>query len=589
MKPSQKHIHRRPGRRPARRAARYLCCLAACLLAAVLFCGWQAGRGAGQSDISPAKPDPPASTAIDLTRPKGGQLDLAYLTGQQNGLPAAARPGDEMTETELLDTAKDLLARGRALYDYIWFPGGWALDAASPLTEEWNGAPRQLYPLLDLADEAQLRAVYTSIFSTDALRRQEEHQRELMEYYPDADYGRFPFVAREGRLYADPAAYFNLFTTRFDPETLRLVGASADAAEFEAGQLYGDGEPAGYSTSITLLRENGRWVLAGTLWDMPQDNHFVPLPGDLAALAADWDEQNPDAAFCLRQAARLGQALAAGDAAEVNRCMIDGGGEAPLYDVGEYALADLTGLRVNGWRVEPAGPLPQEEDASAGGIFAPLPEIWLWLDVDDPGVTPLHTGGERYLLSFHNGGDSWFARGCISALQPESELQPVDDALESEAYRQATMLRWFLGQEAFDDLAHEEPERLLCYCAVRLRWDGLTDQDSSGVTEQQLAAAPKDFLGLENITFSTALLEQEDFSYQDGLWYPPGRDGFGGSGPEGARRFIALAREGDTVAAVQRIYADALCLVPDYDLVYTFHVSPAGIWQPVSCVKQTAA
>lgn len=586
MQSPQKHIHRRPGKRPARRAAKHLCCLAACLLAAVLFCGWQAGRGAGREQPPPAGPEPDASipAAIDLTRPEGGQLDLAYLTGQQSGPPAAAPAGDTMTEAELLDTAKELLARGQALYEYIWFPGGWALDAAAPLEEEWNGAPRRLYPLLDLADEAQLRAVYTSIFSTDTLRREEQQQYERMEYYPGTEYGRFPFVEREGRLYADPAAFFALNITRLAPDTLRLVGASADAAVLEARYLY-QGVVSGEGMSITLLRENGRWVLAGTLWDMPLDNHFVPLPQELAALAGDWEAQDPDAAFCLRQAARLGQALAAGDAEEVNRCFIDRGGAAPPYDLGEYPLADLTGLQVSGCRVEPAGPLPQGEDAD--GEFAPLPEIWLWLDIADPGVTPLRAGSERYLLRFHSGGDSSFARGCVAALQPESELQPVDDALREEFSRQLGMLRWYTGAEEFADFPQEEPFRLLNYLH-NIAWPEGAEA-SAGFTWQQLEEAGKEQLGLDVLPFGPELLAQEGYYQQDGLWQLPERCGPGGIGPAPVRRVTGLAREGDTITAALRFYADALCLVPDYDLIYTFHVSPAGVWQPVSCVKQAAA
>lgn len=69
----------------------------------------------------------------------------------------------------------------------------------------------------------------------------------------------------------------------------------------------------------------------------------MPLPAELGELAFRLDAEDPDAAFRLRQAARLGQALTAGDALEVNRCFIDRGGEPPTYDAAEYAFESFAG------------------------------------------------------------------------------------------------------------------------------------------------------------------------------------------------------------------------------------------------------
>lgn len=552
-----------------------VCCL--CLLPAALLFGCEAGAGR----VPPASSEVLAAPeAIDLARPEGGLLDLAYLTGQQNGAPPPARPGDEMAEQDLIDTAKDLLLRADAFYSWAWEPEAWALDTAAPLAEVWYGKPCTLCPLLDFADEAQLRAVYASIFSEEGLRRQEERFRQIQQDFPEAEYGRPPFCTRQGRLYANPTASPSRYSTRCDPRTLRLVGASADTAVLEAEQVFEDGQPMGQGMSITLLRQNGRWVLAGPLWDMPLDNRFVPLPEDLAVLAQKLDADDPDAAFRLRQAARLGRELTAGDAAGVNRCMIDRGGEPPIYDAAGYAFADLTGLAVSGWEVK-----YEEGEAQSSGQAQP--KIWLRLAVDSPGSTGLRGGDEWYQVGFHTGGDSSFARGCIASLRPEGEVLAVDEALAAEAGRQTTLLRWFLGRDAFEGLAGEEPLRLLSYCAARLRWEKLTDEHS-GFTQEQLDALAAD-LGLEEGIFSEELMLGDDYTLQNGRWYPPGRDGYGPGGPEKESRFAALRREGDTITAALRFYRDAQCLMPAYDLIYTFAVSPAGRWLPVRCERVDAA
>lgn len=557
-----------------RNLLRLACCL--CLVSAVLLavCGLGEEAGTPASPVSSEALFAPES--IDLTRPEGGALDLALLCGQQNGPPPPARPGSEMTEQELIDTAKNLLCRASALYSWAWNPDGWQLDFAAPLLEDWQGEPRTLYPLLDFANEAQLRAVYASIFSEDALRREEERARARMEYGEP-----MRFQTRQGRLYADPMADGSTNVSACDSDTLRLVGASEDAAVLEAEKTFPDGEPMGWSESVTLLRKNGRWVLAGPLWDMPLDNRFVPLPAGLAELAQRLDASNPDAAFQLRQAARLGQALAAGDAAGVNRCMVDRGGEPPMYDAAEYAFADLSGLRVSDWQVELEEAPPAPEQAAAAE--PPAPKIWLRLVVDDPGKTPLHTGSERYLLSFHNGGDSSFDRGCVAALWPESENQGVNEALLGEAARQTRLLRGLLGREEFSDLANEEPLRLLCYLMARLRADGLCDENG-GVAPGQLADAPQRYLGLP-MAFSQELMLNDGYTFENGRWYAPGRGGYGNEGPEPSSRFISLAQQGDTVLAALRFYRDAQCLSPACDLLYTFRLGGSGDWQPVRCER----
>lgn len=312
------------------------------------------------------------------------------------------------------------------------------------------------------------------------------------------------------------------------------MGASADTAVLEAGRVFEDGQPMGQGMSITLLRQNGRWVLAGPLWDMPLDNRFVPLPEDLAALARKLDADDPAAAFRLRQAARLGRALAAGDVLEVNRCMVNRGGEPPIYDAAGYAFADLTGLAVSGWEIK-----YEEGEAQNGGQTQP--KIWLRLAVDSPGSTGLRCGDEWYLVGFHSGGDSSFARGCIASLRPEGEVLEVDEALAAEAGRQTTLLRWFLGRDAFESLAGEEPLRLVSYCAVRLRWEGLTDENG-GFAKEQLDALWAD-LGLEEAIFSDELMLGDGYTQKDGRWYPPERGP--GAGPEQESRFAALRREGE--------------------------------------------
>lgn len=558
------------------------CCL--CLLAALLLagCGKTQTPPAGSSQPPPGSIQPVPAAAIDLTRPEGGRLDLAYLAGLQNGPPAPARPGNEMTEQELVSIAKDLLLRAGAFYSWAWEPEAWALNTAAPLAGEWCGQPCTLYPLLDFADEEQLRAVYASIFSEECIarseearRRSEEDARRCRETHPEVEFAGPPFFAREGRLYANPAGDLGQNLSRCDPDTLRLVGASADTAVLEAGQVFEDGQPMGQSMSITLLLQNGRWVLAGPLWDMPLDNHFVPLPAELGELAFRLDADDPDTAFRLRQAARLGQALTAGDALEVNRCFIDRGGEPPIYDVAEYAFADLAGLAVSGWEVK----------YEQGGANAP--KIWLRLAVGSPGSTGLRGGNQWYLVDFHSGGDSSFAKGCIASLRPEGEVLAVDEALADEARRQTRLLRWFLGRDTFDDFAGEEPLRLLSYCAVRLRWEKLTDENG-GFTQEQLAALAAD-LGLEGVSFSEELMLGDGYTQKDGRWYPPGRDGYGPGGPEQESRFAALRREGDAITATLRFYRDAQCLSPAYDLVYTFGVSPAGRWLPLRCERIDAA
>lgn len=579
-------------------------CLAlpACLLAALLLTGCGLPGGAGRpggaaasgaptEDAAPGEAAPQTPTLIDLTRPEGGALDLGYLTGQQNGAPPPARPGDEMTEQELAEITRDLLARSAAFYDWVWFPDSWKVDSAAPLVEEQNGGSRPLYPLLDFADEAQLRAVYTSIYAQSALQREEERvygRLEVIRSAGEAGFQPLPFQTRQGRLYADLMADMSRNTSASDLDTLRLTGASADTAVLEAAEIFPDGEPTGRTTSITLLREDGRWVLAGTLWNMPLDNHFVPLPDELDTLARELDAENPAAAFALRQAVRLGQALAAGDAAGVNRCFIDQGGEPPVYDAGEYAFADLSGLRVSGWQVEaeqpaPAGQTGEEADPAA----PPAPKIWLRLTVDDPGATPLRRGSERYLVGLENAELGFHAGGyLLHTLQPERELVAVDETLLTEATRQTRLLRWFLGRDDFEDLAGEEPLRLVSYLMLRLRWEGEAAEDG-GVTLAQLTEASGRYLGLP-MAFSEELLRGDGYRLENSRWYSPERGGYGGEGPEVVSRIAALERQGDTVSATLRFYRDTQCLMPSHDLLYTFRISPAGDWQPVRCERAEA-
>lgn len=570
-------------------------CLAlpACLLAAlVLLVGCEAPGGAGRPGgaaasgapigdavTGEAAPQPPA--LIDLARPEGGALDLGYLTGQQNGAPPPARPGDEMTEQELFDTARDLLARGDAFYAWACFPGGWKVDPAAPLIEEQNDEPRPIYPLLDFADEAQLRAVYTSIYSEDTLRREEERARRCA-----AELGySLRFQTRQGRLYADLTAVSAEHTLRaLDPDSFHLVGASADAAALEAQPVNPEGEPEGEIENIILLRQNGRWVLAGILGAMPLDNHFVPLPAELDAITQTLDTEDPDTAFGLRQAARLGQALMAGDAAAVNRCFVDRGGKPPVYDLGEYAFADLSGLQASGWQVE-LGPASLPPTGYIPPDTPPAPQIWLRLDVDDPGATPLRQGSERYLLSFHNGGDSSYAKGCICGLWPESEAAGVDEALLAEAGRQTGRLRSFFGDAGFDTLAGKEPLLLLHYLTVRMEAEDVWDE-TRGFTPQQIADAPERYLGF-SVPFSDELLLGDAWYFENGRWYTPER-GYGSYGPEPEYRFIALSGQGDTVSATLRVYRDAQCLVPDYDLTFTFQIGASGDWQPLRCERADA-
>ena len=85
---------------------------------------------------------------MDITQPEGGQLDLAYLTGQKNGLPNPPAPGTEMTDEEIYALAEDLIKRGEAWEAWAGDTARYALIEADHVTWTWEGEAGVGYRLL---------------------------------------------------------------------------------------------------------------------------------------------------------------------------------------------------------------------------------------------------------------------------------------------------------------------------------------------------------------------------------------------------------------------------------------------------------
>lgn len=300
--------------------------------------------------------------------------------------------GLEMEEEEIFRLASDLIAQAQSLEDRAADASLWDLDTTDSFAEEQYGMDVVFYRLLSVQDRAQLRQILSQVFSSNYA-----NERIQSLFRPDSIAS---FRERDGKLYVSKEllsrepSYF-LYTGNFV-----LIGRTEDTISLQAELSFDSGSGQIFENwPLTLRREDSRWTLDGWKTEMRADNSFVQLPDDLEQLAREM----PELSASLRYAWVLGDSLSRGDQRWTDWCF-SGLFEPPVsYQELGYPLQDITGLKVSDFAVE----------ADANGA------VYLMLDVDDPGTTPLRTGSNWYLLTF--GRDIDRVNGVIQKMYPDSE------------------------------------------------------------------------------------------------------------------------------------------------------------------------
>lgn len=501
------------------------------------------------SSASQTNTEDEAPVWVDITQPEGGQLDLAFLTDQENGLPEPARPGTEMTDEEIYALAEDLIERGQLWEDWAGDASRYALDYDDFI--EWSeyGEADANYRLLDVTDAAQLRAVMESLFS----------QSYLEIYWPvtqkEEDLRAGALLDRDGKLYAnDRWTFGHQNGMQYAMDSLQIMGATENTISLQA-QL----ESSDYSGiyPLTLRRERGRWVLDGWKTDQRSDNSYIQLPEELAARA----EADPELGTRLRYVWALGEGLRDGDQTQVDWAF-SGVLEPPHhYDwmgPDAYSLADITGLQVMGFGI----------DVTEEGT------IYLWLNVTDPGNTPLRQGIVWYKIeSFGGGSDS--VAGTVYRLFPESEAfcgVRRDTAGDDGAQKIIETARLY-HTVAYSGPFTENPlsdSGEVVYLAVRMEQQ--TGED--WFTLEQFSQAALDYLDKPDYRPTAEALAE--VCYQEGDRYSLKEMGWEGDADSVCRWLGADWAAGNRLA-VCRYYKDGLGLVPDYDLNYWMQHSQGGL------------
>lgn len=295
-------------------------------------------------------------------------------------------------------------------------------------------------------------------------------------------------------------------------------------------------------------------------------------PETKESTAARIAETDPLTAQGYLNAFALVDALKHSDQQAVNRCFALNG--EPMYDAGFYALSDLSGLELNSGAVGLT-----EQD----GIY----RVFVDLDVEKRGNTPLLEGQHTYWLTFHDGSDSFYDEGCIWQMQPETDLDRngapgLDRDQLNTLLSEVKLVRNWLSREVFSDVGEISPYQQLAYLFVRMEMEGEIAQGQA-VTLEQLADAAERYLGIPDYQPAPEVLSEMCYEEQGG-WQMKAMGGLQ-EGPEATWQFTQVYREGKDYVVVLWQCSDAQGLVPEYGYFYRMNntENEDGSWQVVSC------
>ena len=495
---------------------------------------------------------------VVISQPEGGQLDLAAITGQTDGLPEPARPGNEMTDEEIYALVRDVL--DRCLLWIEWAGEGYRdnLDLADTIQVPWGGDTRTMVRQRDITDREQFLAVAGTVYSQASIDTK-------TIWFGDS----IPTVVEhDGALYVHDDEAFPIETPVdprygwYDYDSLRLLGASEDTLYLEA--IWGNPDwPTSPLLPVVLRREQGRWVMNGWYYHVLRDNSFISLPEELEQQAA----ADPQLGTQLRYAWALGQGLKENDQTRVDWCFSGTTAPPDEYRFGIYALRDISGTRVTDFTVE-AG-----EDGT----------VWLTLDVAEPGDTPLLEGENKYGFLFDG------QAGTVLLLYPAQDVSLYTGTSGSETEDSDTLIettrifRRCVSTGPFAAVTELPEDKLLLYLAYQLREQGALTGDP---TAEQLTQAAETWLDLADYVPAMDLLSEVLYG-QDGRDFATRADSE--VWPDDRMVSLRVTWAGDIATVVWRDYQGTAGIVPDYDLVYTLRRSPAdpAAWIVESCVRHT--
>lgn len=303
----------------------------------------------------------------------------------------------------------------------------------------------------------------------------------------------------------------------------------------------------------------------------PAEENNEP-PETKESTAARIAETDPLTAQGYLNAFALVDALKHSDQQAANRCFALSG--EPMYDVGFYALSDLSGLELN------SGAVGLTEQDGAYQVFVDL-------DVEKRGNTPLLEGQHTYWLTFHDGSDSFYDEGCIWKMQPETDLDRngapgLDRDQLNTLLSEVKLVRNWLSREGFSDVGEISPYQQLAYLFVRMEMEGEIAQGQA-VTLEQLADAAERYLGIPDYQPAPEVLSEMCYEEQGG-WQMKAMGGLQ-EGPEATWQFTQVYREGKDYVVVLWESSDAQGLVPEYGYFYRMNntKNEDGSWQVVSC------
>ena len=295
-------------------------------------------------------------------------------------------------------------------------------------------------------------------------------------------------------------------------------------------------------------------------------------PEDMEATADRIAETDPVTAQGYRNAFALVDALKYGDQQAVNRCFALNG--EPVYDSGDYALEDISGLELNSGAV---GLIEKD-----GGY-----RVFVDLDVERQGNTPLLEGQHTYWLTFHDGTDRFYDEGCIWKMQPETDFSqngaPGLDATQlAELLNEVQRVRNWLSRNGFSDTEEIAPRQQLAYLFVRMKEEGELLQGQTA-TAGQLTDAAERYLGISDWQPAPEILAEMCCEVPEG-WQIKAMGGLL-EGPEPTWQFTKVYREGEDYVVVLWQCRDAQGLVPEYGYSYRMSntQSKDGSWRVISC------
>lgn len=517
------------------------------------------------ASTSQANTEDEAPIWVDITQPEGGQLDLAAITGQENGLPELARPGTEMTDEEILALAEELIQREQIWRNWLLDIARHTLDYENSITWSNETGTYVNYRLLDVTGAAQLRAVLECVY-TQAYAEKQLEGVIAQSGQPEERIYRGMLIEKDGNLYAsDQEEYTGGLYGGGELVGAQIMGVTENAISLQANWRLPDDPSVRYNGVLTLRRERGRWVQDGW-WD----NSYIQLPEKLAQQAAD----DFDLGTRLRYAWALGQGLKDGDQTRVDWAF-SGMLEPPRKYNWEdaYSLADITGLQVKDFDV----------DVTEEG------QIYLWLDVADPGNTPLRQGEDWYELNFSSShiGD---AQNTVYGMYPQRdkfgvatrypEPDPKGDQESVDKITDVvrvfyTWALWASPSELPTEWQPVEPylNETTFYLGMRMRQEGRTDAEGR-FTLEQLTEAGREYLDDPDYTPDPVSLAE--------CCHPADENGLyrlleiGVETDPAVIRYLGADFAAGTAYAVLRYYKDEVGLIPDFDVAFSLYRSQDG-------------